>query len=125
MMRATVLGPTGVIGPRTRVRGTRRRAQRGAGRVLRHVGIDAMQGDIFDMGSVAAIVSGMLGRVASGDRRAAPGQMPNWALNDRIRREGTTNLVQACRNAGARRYVQQSLPLVGKADIVLGKCCLG
>ena len=54
-----------------------------------------------------------------------PGQMPNWALNDRIRREGTTTLVQACRNAGARRYVQQSLPLVGKADIVLGKCCLG
>lgn len=37
-------------------------------------------------------------------QRPAPG-----SANDRIREEGTRNLLQAARNAGAQRYVQQSI----------------
>jgi nucleoside-diphosphate-sugar epimerase len=125
MMRVTVLGPTGVISPRTRARGARRREQRGAGRVLRHVGIDAMQGDILDLQPLRQSVAGCSAALHLATAVPRPGQMPNWALNDRIRREGTANLLEACRNAGVRRYVQRSLPLIGKADIVIGKCCLG
>lgn len=41
-----------------------------------------------------------------------PGGAENWALNDRIRREGTRNLLAAVEHAGARRYVQQSITLL-------------
>jgi nucleoside-diphosphate-sugar epimerase len=38
-----------------------------------------------------------------------PGQPADWALNDRVRREGTANLLAAAAQAGAGRYVQQSI----------------
>ncbi len=37
------------------------------------------------------------------------GPNPDWSLNDRIRAEGTANLLAAALSAGARRYVQQSI----------------
>jgi nucleoside-diphosphate-sugar epimerase len=40
------------------------------------------------------------------------GPKPNWSMNDRIRTEGTGNLLAAARSAGARRYVQQSVIFV-------------
>ena len=65
--------------------------------------------------------------VASGDRGAAPRPNPNWALNDRIRQEGTTNLLKACRDTGVRRYVQQSIAFVvgGTSDLIdeTAPCC--
>ena len=38
-----------------------------------------------------------------------PGQPADWTLNDRVRREGTANLLAAAAQAGVRRYVQQSI----------------
>lgn len=40
------------------------------------------------------------------------GAFTGWALNDRIRREGTANLVAAARQAGVRRFVLQSVALL-------------
>src|SRR6185503_9762436 len=36
----------------------------------------------------------------------------DWATNDRIRREGTANLLAACRAERVRRYVQQSVAML-------------
>jgi len=38
-----------------------------------------------------------------------PGEPAEWALNDRIRREGTVNLIEACRQNNVERLVQQSI----------------
>jgi nucleoside-diphosphate-sugar epimerase len=38
-----------------------------------------------------------------------PGGAQDWTLNDRIRREGTRHLLEACQRSGVRRYVQQSV----------------
>jgi len=120
-MRIAVLGATGVVGrhvvPRLREHGhevravVRTEADAGA---LRRVGIDAVQGDIFDIQSLRQAVKGCSAALHLATAVPHPGEIPNWALNDRIRREGTANLLEACRSAGVQRYVQQSLAfLVG------------
>jgi 2-alkyl-3-oxoalkanoate reductase len=121
MMRTAVLGATGVVGrdvvPRLREHGREVRAvvrtEADAG-ALRRVGIDAVQGDILDIQSLRQAVKGCSAALHLATAVPRPGEMPNWALNDRIRREGTANLLEACRSAGVQRYVQQSLAfLVG------------
>ena len=42
----------------------------------------------------------------------APGPQRDWSRNDRIRREGTRNLLAAAQEAGMRRYAQQSITLL-------------
>ena len=122
MMRIAVLGATGVVGrhvvPRLREHGhevravVRTEADAGA---LRRVEIDAVQGDIFDIQSLRQTVKGCSAALHLATAVPRPGEMPNWALNDRIRREGTANLLEACRSAVVQRCVQQSLAfLVGE-----------
>jgi 2-alkyl-3-oxoalkanoate reductase len=41
-----------------------------------------------------------------------PGEKLDWSNNDRIRREGTQHLLQACKAAGIRRYLQQSIAML-------------
>ncbi|GAB4438042.1 MAG: hypothetical protein Kow00120_05500 [Anaerolineae bacterium] len=36
----------------------------------------------------------------------------DWSLNDRIRREGTRNLIEAAANNGVKHYIQQSITLL-------------
>lgn len=40
----------------------------------------------------------------------------DWAVNDRIRREGTANLLAAAQTTGARRYIQQSVAMLLSTD---------
>src|SRR5438128_4531320 len=120
-MRVAILGATGAVGrhvvPRLRERGhdvravVRSDAEAGA---LRRVGIDAVPGDIFDAKTLRRAVKGCSAALHLATAVPRPGQPPNWGLNDRIRREGTANLVAACRSVGVQRCVQQSLAfLVG------------
>ncbi len=120
-MRVAILGATGAVGrhvvPRLRERGhdvravVRSDAEAGA---LRRVGIDAVPGDIFDARTLRQAVEGCSAVLHLATAVPRPGQPPNWGLNDRIRREGTANLVAACRSVGVQRCVQQSLAfLVG------------
>jgi nucleoside-diphosphate-sugar epimerase len=51
----------------------------------------------------------MPGSPAPSDRNSAAGPTPDWTLNDRIRRQGTANLMAACQSARVQRYVQQSI----------------
>jgi nucleoside-diphosphate-sugar epimerase len=127
MMRIAVIGATGVVGrhvvPRLREHGHEVRAlvraETDAG-ALRAVRIDAAQGDIFDIQSLRQALEGCAAALHLATAVPRPGQTPNWALNDRIRREGTASLLEACRNTGARRYVQQCIAFLvsGTSDLI-------
>jgi 2-alkyl-3-oxoalkanoate reductase len=127
MMQVAVIGATGIVGrhvvPRLREQGHHVRAVvRSVADVeaLRRIGIEAVGGDILDRHCLRQAVEGCSVAFHLATAAPRPGQAPNWALNDRIRREGTANLLEACRDAGVQRYVHQSLAFLvgGSSDIV-------
>jgi nucleoside-diphosphate-sugar epimerase len=114
-MRICVVGATGVLGrhvlPRLQERGHSvravvRRAEHLA--PLQRQGIEAVRGDILDPRSLEPAVAGCDAalHLATAIPRGAGG---DWSRNDRIRRDGTRNLLAAATSAGVRRYVQQSI----------------
>jgi 2-alkyl-3-oxoalkanoate reductase len=127
MMRVAVLGATGVVGrhvvPRLCEHGHEVYAvvrSEADAQILRHIGIEAVQGDIFDVQSLRRAIEGCSAALHLATAAPRPGQPPSWALNDRIRREGTANLLEVCRNAGVQRYVQQSVAFLvgGTSDLI-------
>ncbi len=115
-MRIAVVGATGVLGrhvvPRLIERGHDVRPIVRSDEQLQHfrqLGIDAGHGDILDPGSLERALRGCEGALHLATAIPPPGPAPNWTLNDRIRREGTANLMAACQSAGVQRYVQQSI----------------
>jgi nucleoside-diphosphate-sugar epimerase len=127
MMRVAVIGATGVIGrqvvQRLREHGHRVRAVARSEadiEALRRVGIEAVPADILDHQDLRGAIEGCSVALHLATAAPCPGQAPNLALNDRIRREGTANLLEACRGAGVQRYVHQSLAFLvgGSSDIV-------
>jgi 2-alkyl-3-oxoalkanoate reductase len=117
IMRVAIVGATGVLGkqvvPRLIERGHAVRAiVRHESQVarLRRLGVDAVPGDILDPGSLSRGLVGCdaaLHLATAIPRVGTPN--PDWSLNDRIRRQGTRNLVGACRELGVERYIQQSI----------------
>lgn len=115
-MRVAVIGATGILGrhlvPRLIERGhgvgavARTAAKRAQ---LERLGVTAFAGDILDRASLAPALAGadIAFHIATVIPPAGPD--PDWSLNDQVRREGTDNLIAACRAAGVRRYVQQSI----------------
>ncbi len=118
-MRVFVVGATGVLGRYTLPRLVERghsvavvaRHSEDVAR-LRRLGFDAWSGDILDVESLREPLRGC--DVALHLATAIPIHRPGmgWSLNDRIRREGTRNLLAASREEGVRRYVQQSITLL-------------
>src|SRR5258708_3787572 len=120
-MRVFVAGATGVLG-RLVVRElvARGHAVTGLARspaseaVLCRLGAAPAPGDLYDAGSLiraaagAEVVMHLATAIPSGDRQT----LRDWRLNDRIRTEGTANLLDAARRVRARFYVQQSVTLV-------------
>ena len=103
-MKVAVIGATGVYGrhlvPRLieaghDVRATHRREVDAAN--IAALGAEAVQADILDAPSIDAVVGGC--DAALHIATQIPGRRPgaNWETNDRIRREGTANLIAACR----------------------------
>lgn len=118
-MRALVLGATGVLGRQTwpilierghQVRAVVRHASEAER--LRRLGVDAVLGDILDAASLIAPAEGCDAVFHLATAIPRPGGAQNWVLNDRIRREGTRNLLAAAERAGARRYIQESITLL-------------
>ena len=120
-----VAGATGVLGrsvvPRLleaghRVRALVRRAE-DAARFTR-TGSESVRGDLLDPPSLWRLVDDAdvvlhLATAIPRDRSDRAG----WAANDRVRRDGTRNLVAAAIRARVRRYVQQSVTfLYGPGD---------
>ena len=117
-MRILVVGATGVLGrqvvPRLVERGHAVRAvvrRAGAGAWSRSAGAEVVQGDILDRESLMAAAAGCQAaiHIATAIPRGPGG---DWSRNDRIRREGTANLLAAAAAQGVRRYVQQSIVML-------------
>ncbi len=118
-MRIAVIGATGVLGrhlvPRLLERGhavcATARKDADIDR-LKRLGAEAVPADIFDPTSLrAALVNCDAAIHAATSIPTATGR-GDWAVNDRIRREGTVNLLAACRAERVRRYVQQSVAML-------------
>lgn len=117
-MTILVVGAAGVLGrntiPRLIERGhTVRAIARGdeQTRHLQHAGATAFFGDIFDLSSLVNAAQGC--EVALHLATAIPRPpSQDWSLNDRIRREGTENLLAAAAESGVKRYIQQSISLL-------------
>ncbi len=118
-MKIVVLGSTGVLGrnvlPRLMERGHQVRAvARRAERVqsLNNIGMEAVLGDILRPDTLPAATADcdVVVDLATAIPRA--GHPQDFTTNDRIRREGTRNLLDACHTSGVRRYIQQSVTLL-------------
>ena len=118
-MKLVVLGSTGVLGrnvlPRLCERGHQVRAvARRPEQIqpLERMGMEAVLGDILNPDTLTGATAGcdVVLHLATAIPRA--GRPQDWNLNDRIRREGTRNLLAACQSNGIRHYVQQSITLL-------------
>ncbi len=115
-----VLGATGVYGrhlvPRLVARGHRVRAlvrRPEAAAIAAACGAELHAADVFDFASLRAGLEGC--EVGINLATALPGPSGgtgDYALNDRVRREGTPIWIRACRAAGVSRIVQQSIAMV-------------
>jgi nucleoside-diphosphate-sugar epimerase len=91
------------------------RDEKGA-RAVRGLGGEAVVTDIFDADALASAV----GRadVVVHAATAIPSKVStgpaDWAMNDRLRREGTRALTRAAAKLGARTYLQQSVVWVAR-----------
>lgn len=121
-MRVFVAGATGVIGRRLvpqlrgaghEVVGMTRSSERAA--ALREQGADAVVCDAFDASGVESAVGEAAPDVVVNELTDIPSSIDprkmeeQFATNDRLRIEGTANLVRAARAVGARRVVSQSI----------------
>ena len=119
MSTVGVLGATGVYGrhliPRLVARGHRLRAlvrRPETAAVAAACGAEPRRADVFDLASLRAALEGC--DVGINLATALPGparEGGDFALNDRVRREGTPIWVRACREAGVERIVQQSIAM--------------
>jgi nucleoside-diphosphate-sugar epimerase len=123
-MRVFVAGASGVIGrplvprlveARHEVVGMTRRDERAA--EIRQAGAEAVVCDVFDAAALTSAVTEARPEVVIHELTALPPKLDPrdagvYEANNRIRREGTANLVAAARAAGARRMVAQSIAFV-------------
>ncbi len=122
MQKVFVSGATGVLGRRVvaelvaagfDVTGVARRPANHAD--LAALGVRPVELDLFDRAAVHAAVAGhevvcnLATAIPVGDRASNPSA---WEANDRIRRDGSRNLVDAALAAGASRYLQESIVFV-------------
>lgn len=125
-MRVVVVGSTGVLGryviPHLLERNHRVRAvvrDESRAKLLRHMGAEVVLGDILDAASMisATADSDAVLHIATVIVQAAttialPRDPREWHQNDRVRREGTTNLLRAAEKNRVRRYIQQSTTFI-------------
>ena len=119
-MSVAVLGATGVYGrhlvPRLVARGHRVRAlmrRPEAAALAAACGAELHAADVFDAASLRAGLEGCDVGINLATALPAPGKSGgDYALNDRVRREGTPIWIRACQDAGVSRVLQQSIAMV-------------
>jgi nucleoside-diphosphate-sugar epimerase len=116
-MQILVVGATGVLGrqvvPRLVERGHSVRAvvrRPEAAHGLAAAGVEIAAGDILEAESLLAAARGCDAALHLATAIPKPGG--DWSRNDRIRRDGTRNLLAAAAANGVRRYVQQSIVML-------------
>jgi nucleoside-diphosphate-sugar epimerase len=83
---------------------------------IKRLGGDAFIGNIFDADSMAATVkqADVVIHAATAIPTGVSSKRADWALNDRLRREGTRALTEAAAKLGAKTYIQQSVVWVAR-----------
>jgi len=87
--------------------------------VARACGAEVRIADIFDTASMTAAFANCAIAINLATTLPGPSGRGDFAENDRLRIMGVPNFVEACRNAGVARVIQQSIGLVsgsGTAD---------
>ena len=119
-MRIFVAGASGVIGSRVVpllaargdvVAGMTRSSQKAT--MLRDLGAEPVVCDVYDADGLAAAVAAFKPELVMHQLTDLPDDMKRLALyvkrNNRIRTEGTQNLLDAAKQAGVRRFLAQSI----------------
>lgn len=83
--------------------------------VARACGADVRTADIFETDLLRAALEGCDVCVNLATSLPGPSGRGDFAVNDRVRREGVPLLIDACGSAGVGRIVQQSISWVGAA----------
>jgi 2-alkyl-3-oxoalkanoate reductase len=88
---------------------------------VRAAGADAAVVDVFDAEALRAAVSAARPDVIVHELTALPDRIDfrkedTYAATNRVRTEGTRNLIEAARAAGARRFVSQSIAFAYRLD---------
>ncbi|MFB9838281.1 NAD-dependent epimerase/dehydratase family protein [Actinoallomurus acaciae] len=121
-MRILVTGATGVIGRRAvplltaaghTVTGVARSERKAA--LLREMGADPIEVDLFDPAEVRTAVAGHEAVVNLATKIPSPyraARRSAWSETERIRREVSRHLVDAALEAGAGRFVQESIAFI-------------
>jgi len=118
-MMVVVVGATGVLGqnvvPRLverehAVRAVVRREDQAE--MFRRLGVEPIIGDILKVDTLLQATAACDAVLHLATAIPKPGGARDWSLNDRIRREGTQNLLAATDRNGVRRYIQQSIMLL-------------
>jgi nucleoside-diphosphate-sugar epimerase len=117
-MKVFVAGATGVLGRRV-VAGLRARGHAVAALArspeneiaLRAAGAEPRRGDLFDRDAMRELTQGcdVVAHLATSIPRGSSPSRGDWAVNDRIRRQGTEILVDAALANGAGLYIQESV----------------
>jgi nucleoside-diphosphate-sugar epimerase len=122
-MKIAIIGATGVLArhliPRLveRGHGVRGTARNEVGEALvAALGAEPVRADILDRASLDAAVAGCEAALHLATSIPTAWGTGDWALNDRIRIEGTRNLLDACGQAGVARYLQQSIAMIHTAS---------
>ncbi|MDO9223208.1 MAG: NAD(P)H-binding protein [Caulobacter sp.] len=117
-----ILGASGVYGrhltPRLVAAGYTVRAlvrRPGAAGVARECGAEVRVADIFDPDSLSNGLEGCEVCINLATSLPGPSGRGDFDVNDKVRREGVPLLLEACRQAGVGRLVQQSIAMVGAA----------
>ncbi|MCW5896362.1 MAG: NAD(P)H-binding protein [Bacteroidetes bacterium] len=115
-MKISVIGATGVLGRQVLPRLLERNHQVNAlvrthdqASQLQRLGVQVFTGDILVKETLLPALKGVdcvLHLATAVPRDFFQG---DWSMNDRIRREGTQNLLTCATQTGTRRYIQQSI----------------
>lgn len=120
-MKVFISGATGVLGRRVVKRlvaqghpvvGLSRSAENE--QWLRQNGAEPRMGDLFDPEAVRRLSADCQAilHLATAIPNKSRSSVADWALNDRIRREGTDNLINATLQNGCELFVQQSITFI-------------
>jgi nucleoside-diphosphate-sugar epimerase len=124
-MRVVILGPTGVLGRPVVAKMLERGHEivaivRDPAKLVSHPRLNVVRGDILDPASLIAPLAGCDAVLHLATVIPRTGTWSDWSANDRVRSEGTRNLLAAARSHGLPRYLQQSVAmlLVGPPDVI-------
>jgi nucleoside-diphosphate-sugar epimerase len=120
-MRVFITGPSGVLG-RATIRQLSARGHTAVGlvrseekaRVVSKLGGEPVIGHIFEVESLRRAMHGsdvVMHLATAIPKKRAP-KTEDWVMNDRLRREGTRNLIEAARGKDLQAYIQQSAAFV-------------